>query len=529
MATKQLFVRHLFDGGYATDFGPAVDIAPDKAGFVRLPFLLDADNCIFEFDGGPHKAPGTSRLNATVLESGAVIKGLFDAWFTGTGGSSAQHRVAHVGTKIVEDDADGVFADLFTGLESDKVPSYAMLEDILVMASDSNTDVPKSWDGTTAQNLAGSPPNFAFMETHKNKMWAAGDASNPSRLYYSVSFNAADWIGGGSGTIDIDPDDGDSITGIISHKDELWVFKGPYKGSIHRITGSAPTGGDPFARKLFIKGLGAVGHNTLFRFGDDIGFMWSDGTIHSLAATDAFGDFNEAALSRPINIYLRQHLNFNRLKHAYAVNWSDFGFVLFSVPIDSSQQNNQILMMDYRFDNGVRWAPWPSFSVVGGALASVVDSGSSNRRIVMGGGTDGWVRKLGQPGRSIDNLTAISYKVATPHLTYGQAIQLKMISGGSIGLQPKNAGNLTLGWTRDGNAQQTQIVTQGGGVLLDTFLLDTDILGGGRFVDRFFELEEGGEFRSISLEVTNNALGEDVEIHSISAVLDPGTWSWENT
>lgn len=527
MTSRQIFARHLFDGGWATDFGPTIDIAPDQSGFVRLPFLLDADNCIYEFDGGPHKAPGTSRLNATVLESGAVIKGLFDAWFTGTGGSSTQHRVAHVGTKIVEDDADGAFADLFTGLENDKVPSYGMLEDILVMASDSNTDVPKSWDGTTAQNLAGSPPNFAFVEPHQNKMWGAGDASNPSRLYYSVSFDPEDWIGGGSGTIDIDPNDGDSITGIISHKNELWVFKGPYKGSIHRITGVAPTGSDPFARQIFIKGIGAVGHNTLFRFGNDIGFMWSDGTIHSLAATDAFGDFNEAALSRPISIYLRQHLNFNRLKHAYAVNWPDFGFVLFSVPIDSSQQNNQILMMDYRFE-GVRWAPWPSFGLVGGALASVVDSGSSNRQIVMGGGTDGWVRKLGQPGRSIDGLTSISYKVTTPHLTYGQAIQLKVISGGSIGIQPKNAGNLTFGWTRDGDAQQTQTVTQGGGVLLDTFLLDTDILGGGRFVDRFFELEDGGEFRSVSLEVTNNALGEDVEIHSISAVLDPGSWSWEN-
>lgn len=528
MTSRQTFVRHLFNGGWATDFGPTSDAVPDQGGILRLPFLTNAENIIFEFDGGPHKAPGTTRLNSSALESGADIKGLFDAWFTGASGSPAQHRIIHVGTTIKRDDADGTFTDLFTGLEADKVPDYTMFEDLLIIASDSTTDVPRSWDATTAQNLAGSPPNFAFSTTHKNRVWAAGDAANPSRLYYSVFLNGADWIGGGSGSIDIDPNDGDRITGIISHKNELWVFKGPYKGSIHRITGSAPTGGDPFARKSFLgEGLGAIGHNTLFRFGNDVGFMWSDGTIHSLAATAAFGDFNEAALSRPIHKYIREHFVFNRLEHAYAVNWDDFGFVLFSVPIDTVQQPNQILMMDYRFQ-GVRWGQWPAFSDVGVSLASVIDSTASDRRIIMGGGTDGFVRRLGQADRSIDGVTTINYLMTLPHLNYGSAFHLKTIAGGSIGIQPK-VGDLTLGWTRDDNTQQTQTVTQGGGgVFLDTFVLDTDTLGGGRFVDRFFELEEGGEFRSISLEVSNNGLNEDVEIHSISAVIEPGSVSWEN-
>lgn len=527
MTTKQIFLRHKFAGGWNTDLGPTADVSVE-GGIVQVPYLTDADNIIYELDGGPHKAPGTAKLNSTVLESGADIKGLFDYWITGTGGSPAQHRIVHVGTTIKRDDADGTFTNLFTGLEADKVPDYTVFEDTVVIASDSTADVPKSWDGSTAQNLAGSPPNFAFSEVHKNRIWAAGDAANPSRLYYAVSLNPEDWIGGGSGTIDIDPNDGDRITGLASHKDELWIFKGPHKGSIHRISGAAPTGSDPFSKKFFISGLGCVAHNTIFRFGDDIGFMWSNGTIHSLAATAAFGDFNEAALSRPIHDYFNEHLNFSRLTHAHAKNWSELGIVLFAVPIDSSTQPNMVLAMDYRFTGGVRWSRWSSFADTALCLASVIDSSSSDRRIIMAGGTDGFVRKFGQATRSIDGNSSISYKITLPKMTYGAPIQMKALCGGAIGFQPKSTGDVIFGWERDNNAQQTRNVSQGGGTGLGSFVLGTDTLGGANFVDVFFELEEGGEFRGLGLEVSNNANNEDVEIHSLSIVLEPGAWSYEN-
>ena len=531
MTTERLWLRHVFAGGEATDFGPTSDAVPNDAGVVSLPFLLNAENVIYEFDGGPHKVPGTSRLNSTALNSGAVIKGLFDYWDTGTGATSTQHRIVHSGTTIMRDNADGTFTNLFTGLASGAVPAYAVLEDVLVMANDALADVPRSWDGTTAQNLAGTPPNFSFCVEHHNRMFAAGDEANSSRLYYSGLLDAADWVGGGSGFIDISPRDGDRITGIISHRNELFVFKGPYKGSIHRITGSAPTGSDAFARRTFARGIGAVGHNTLFTFRDDVGFMWSDGTIHSLKATEVFQDYNRTALSWPIHTWIRGHVNFGRLKHAWAVDWPDFGFVLFGLPIDSSTDNNIVRMMDYRFEP-VRWAQWPAFSTPG-SLALVVDPADNDRRIVMEGGTDGFVRKYGQPNRAIDGLTSINFRATTPFLSYATPVAMKTIGGGSLGLQPKNDGNVVFGWTRDNNAQQTQNVSQGGADVLalaaaNQFTLGTSQLGGARFVDRFFELEEGGEFRSVSLDVTNNVINEDVELHSISTIVERGAWSTEN-
>ena len=141
---------------------------------------------------------------------------------------------------------------------SDKMPWAEVMNDYLILASTSTTDVPATWDQTTYANLGGTPPNFAFHVQHKDRMWAAGVSGQLSRLYYSASGNHADWVGAGSGAIDVAPTDGDILTAIASHKNELIVFKGRSRRSIFRITGSAPTGADAFAMVPFIKGVGAA-------------------------------------------------------------------------------------------------------------------------------------------------------------------------------------------------------------------------------------------------------------------------------
>ena len=534
MATRDLFVRHLFAGGWARDFGPVTEATPDDAGYLRLPFLVEAENVVFEYDGGPRKMPGTSKLNAAVMESGAVVKGIFDYWITGTSGTPSNKRVVHVSTKVKKDDADGTFGDIITGLTSGAVPCYAVLDDLLILVN--GTDSNRKWDGTTAGTLTADPGTLGMVTVHKNRMWGAGNNANPSRLFYSRANNADDWTGAGSGTIDINPDDGDGITGLASHKGELFVFKGPYKGSIHRVAGGAPS---EFSVIPFVKGLGAIWHNTIFYYRDDIGFMSQDGSIHSLNATAAYGDFAEAALSRPITTWIREHVNFGRLKHAWAAHWPEMGLVLFTVAIDASTNNNCVLAMDYRFGEttvsehtvSTRWAKWPA--IAAGCLAEVIDTASSNRRLVMAGGNDGYVRKLGQTARSIDTSTAIAMNVQTPYIAYTSPLMMKSIRALSLGIKPRNEGNITVGWTRDIAAQQTVTISQGG--VGDTlapssspFTLDTSALGGGIFIDRFSD-EPTGEFRSIQYQITNGVLDEDVEVHTLGAVIQRGSESTENS
>lgn len=530
------WVTHTFGGGWATDYGPTFYGAPDKTGKLVLPFLQKAQNCFYELDGGPHKFPGTSAYNASATGASDNITGLFDYWRMGTTAVSTQKLMAYSnGVLYAGTVSAGTFTSIKTGMSATGVPCFTTFDDILIFSTDSTADVPQSYDQTTEQNLAGSPPPFSFSCVYKNKVFAAGRASLPSRLYYCVDNNPEDWTGAGSGSIDIDPDDGDRIVGLVLHKDNLWVFKGPYKGSIHRITGSAPTGADAYARIPFIAGLTTAYHNTIFRFGDDIGFMSPVGTAHSLNATAQYGDFSQAFLSQPIDTYVRTELNLSRLKYAWALNDQANGRVLFTVPAAGSTNNDVVLCMDYRFGiTPPRWSKLTAFSL--GSLAIARDT--NNVSWPFGGGYVGVAYKMNQTGRRHVG-ASISMDVQTPSLTYGAEVILKTIEGAAIGVKPQNDNDVTFNWQADNETQQTITISQSGGtdVLLDDFQLDdvaggtSDTLsaGGGNFVTRFTTLgETGGEGRAFSYEVIDNILDSDLELHNIGVMLTPGGVSLEN-
>ena len=526
MPAFRSYVKHVFGGGWATDFGPSAPVVPDQTGTVIIPFLTNAENVLYELDGGPRKSPGTTNVNATALNSGAIVRGLYDFWRMGTVGSPTQKRIAVAGDSVYADSADGIFSSLASGKATTAVWQFSTFDDFLIIANDAVADVPMSYDGTTFQSLAGSPPNFAFSVKHQNYQFAAGVAAAPSLLYYSNSLNPESWTGGTSGSISIDPDDGDRITAIISHKNELWVFKGPHKGSIHRITG---TSSSTWARETFIEGVGCVGPNAVFRYGDDLGFMWSDGSIRTLSSTAAFGDMIESALTFPINSWLLDHLTFNQLKRVSVVNDPGSGRAYAALPINSSVTPNAILVLDYRFAPA-RLSLLNAYSAV--SMAAGLDPGNQLKPILLFGGSDGIVRRAGQPTRTV-NSTAITYYVTTPAFDYGAPQQMKTLDAASVGIYPRNNASFTFGWTRDENAEQTASVSQGGTAVLGTasanqFTLNTSTLGGASFVNKWFQTEEGGEFRSISFKLQDANNNVDLEVHTIGAFIEPGAESHEN-
>ncbi|KPK67121.1 hypothetical protein AMJ82_11250 [candidate division TA06 bacterium SM23_40] len=40
MATRVKTIRHLFNGGWATDYGPTAEVQVGPDGFLRIPYLL---------------------------------------------------------------------------------------------------------------------------------------------------------------------------------------------------------------------------------------------------------------------------------------------------------------------------------------------------------------------------------------------------------------------------------------------------------------------------------------------------------
>mgnify|MGYP001564168569 CR=1 FL=1 len=513
------------DGGWSVDAGPSAPaVLRQTAGgpVFSVPWLVSADNVIYHLDGWPRKMPGASATNATpVQESGANIAftGIADAWFSGTGASTTQRPIAVGGTQYFSSSDSGATWDSRrTGRVADGIPAFEMFDDLLVLAT-ATTDVPQSWDGAAAAmiNLAGSPPNFAFMVEHKDRMWAAGVDSNKSRLYYTILGSTVDWTGAGSGSIDIKPDDGDVLTGLVSHKDRLYILKGPYSGSIHYVTGSAPTGSDAFALHPFVNGVGCTSHLSLVKSLDDV-VWWDDGGVHSLKATAAFGDFNDAFLSRDIQTYIAENLNHSRFNQIQGTSFPLGGLMLWTAPLAGVTTNGVVLALDYRF-TPMRWARWTGYSVA--SLGLVRDSGI----ITPWAGTyGGQTLRMNRRARNI-NAAAFSGRATLPFLNFGDSSYEKTIGGIRVSLEPQGDYNFTLGLTRDGNTQQTHTVSQSGTATLgpssNQFTLGTSTLGGGRYVPQFVEQVEG-EFRELQIEFSNATVDQDMALHGIGLELEPG-------
>jgi hypothetical protein len=530
-------VTHRFSGGWATDFGTYTDAAIGQDGKIAIPFLLTAENCHYELDGAPHKIGGLTKLNTSALTgSGSeIVTGMFDYWKQTSSLSATQKRVCHVNTITYDLNAG---AQIATGLTANAVPNYNVFDNVLIYSSDATGDVPRKWDQSTPANLGGSPPNFSFSVTHKNRLFAAGVGNNGSRLYYTTAEDAEGWAASGSGEVLINPDDGDRITALKSWRGELLIFKGPYKGSIHRLVGDSP--GNWTLSQPFAHGIGAAAQNLVFEFGNDIGFMWSDGSVHSLRDTATSGVLRTASLSAPINSWLHEHVVPNRLKYAQAAVDPIRGIVIFVLSVDSATENNVSILMDYRFDP-VRWAYLPSFS--GGSIANMIDPTKADRPILWLGGNDAFVRRFNQADRSIDTSDSYTFRVNTPFINYGDPFIKKHIDSASLQIVPKGNHLLYFDMQRDDSPILGKTLQQRGGDVLgpataNVFVLADEDSGGNAFGgsllgstdgrDVYIDLPEGDEFRRIQYRFAQPGANQDAEVHAIGARIKPGSESLEN-
>src|SRR6187549_178200 len=280
------WITHTIDGGWATDYGKTHYATPDNFS-LSIPWCNTCENIKFYPDGSFGKYPGCfSLVTAPIIApatSGFITSSrvytLFDYVRLGTSLAGTRKRMAVVGSHLYDFTSSLSIPPIRVGeldITVASVPHLTTFNDLLIIATGF---APKSWDQTTFQSLAGTPPQFKFSAHHAGRHWAAGIAATPSKLHYSAVGNPEDWVGAGSGSIDIDPGDGDSIVGILPWKNELWVFKGPYRLSIHRITGASPT---DFARKPFVYGISAAGIASIFPVGNDFAFWSPRGSCHSL-------------------------------------------------------------------------------------------------------------------------------------------------------------------------------------------------------------------------------------------------------
>lgn len=525
MTTQRTIVPLPIKGGWAPALGPSSS---------EITHLINAENVYFELDGGVRKIPGATRLNSVQLtESGSpvTIMAMFDFWKSGTGGTSTQKRMCYAGTKLYKEDLDGTWDVLTTGLEANKPACFTQYNDLAIWASTSTTDVPQKWNQTdaTTSALGGSPPNFAFCIPHRGRLWAAGVATNPSRLYYSALDNPEDWTGAGSGSIDIGLNDGDQITGIASHKQRLWIFKGPNRGSIHYLTGSSPTGADAFAITPLVTGVPCVAHQTIVSYPDDLAWLSTRG-LHSLKATDQYGDMADSFLSFPLThgnpTFFPDGLTLSALPFAQGVHHAGRGVLLWTLRQSGMNQNNYVLAYDYRFQPG-RFSLLTAYGAASLAICLV-----NGQPRLHSGGYDGYTLIHDQVNRNLAG-NAYTARVTVPFLDYGKPDLMKTTAKLRAGLQPRGVDPITVNWQNDEEVVVSDTISQTGGTLLDDgsgtgFLLDDGtgtgtLLGGGGYVQRYLDLP--GSYRVQQLEFVQNTLNGDMELHSLGVQLETDSLS----
>lgn len=140
---------------------------------------------------------------------------------------------------------------------------------VFVTANDGTT-VPKSWDGTTLQTLAGSPPAGKYAAVWKALALIANTAAEPQRLYFSTTdYSAVTWD-----TTNTFWDFSFPIVGLAPLRNAILVFHDDYTS---RLRGSTPPpGGDLIADDPLFN-IGCADARSVATWGERIVWANTDG------------------------------------------------------------------------------------------------------------------------------------------------------------------------------------------------------------------------------------------------------------
>lgn len=242
--------------------------------------LADAMNVNFDAQGAVVKRQGFQKIPGGAVASSAVMSLIP---FTPSAGTASV--VASYGTSLVALDpvTGGTMPKtLKTGLTGSGLRfTGAMLSNKLYLGN--GVDANLRWDGTTMQAQATSPAPCKYLVTHAGRMYMAGDAQNPNRLYFSNIDNADDWTDPTyAGFIDIDTNDGDIIMGLATLMDTLVIFK---RDDIYQLRGTGPSGTSAYDLVPMHVGVGTVSHFSVQNVENNLVFLhdtgvWSFNGVH---------------------------------------------------------------------------------------------------------------------------------------------------------------------------------------------------------------------------------------------------------
>ena len=296
------------------------------------------------------KRSGYTAINSTAISGSTGIYGL--GTFYKTGGSDYLLYASHTTIGTINF-STGATASIITGLTTNERTRFKQFKNIAVITKQS--DAPQKYDGTTGEALGGSPPTCPYQAVHKNYHFLAGNATYPSRLYYSNLDDNETWDV--LDFIDINPDDGDVITGIEVTLDSLIIYK---RYNAYILYGDTPTyteGLSLWQIKKASTDTGAASQGSIAVVGKNIIYLSTNEGFQAFGggvSTDeiSFDSLTSAMLSKDITPTVKA-LNTSRLTQAEAVSWDNK--YICSLPNGASTTNNYNLIFDYSLGGWLIW------------------------------------------------------------------------------------------------------------------------------------------------------------------------------
>lgn len=389
------------------------------------------------------------------------------------------------------------------------------LNERLIIAFDGFGVKPRIYEPTLGsfRLLEGAPPDFSTMNLHQSRLWT-NDKANPDLLHFSPPSDPERWQGlGDSAAIPVAQGDGDEkgITGIFpTYKQALFVGKGQ---KMYRVLGDAP---ETYFVSEVSNSLGVESSQSIASVDlDDLVFASHKG-LHSLAATDQFGDFADKFISRNIQNRFQDQLNRAEVDKIQAAYVPTLNSVAFAVAERGSDDLNALLF--YNFKEG-QWFRWPSLNI---GCIGIVKKSSSLRSLFFGTRTARLVQT--QDGTYSDyGSAAIRMYLKTGTIYPGQdPDSIKGFKKATLYYRPTGNFVFTASYTIDNFPVQALDFQQSasGALLGDTFVLGQSVLS---FDNVFapFTKDFSGYGRGVIIEIEDSSADAQIEIYGYGFEYEP--------
>lgn len=455
---------------------------------IPITALTKANNIRFNI-AGIDKAPGSTKFNATALDSGAGIIALHD-WFPTP---ALQRLIAVTDTgKVFRDTGDGSFT---AGVAIDSAFGSPTTDFMFVPAGNetaadnrrlfffSATRQLSSIDGdaTTVVDVtnpaadwtAGNFPTGGFV--FKDRLIAFGNANDQHRLYISPASDHTEFVTGVS-TIAVFPGESDRIVAGTVYKGKAFIFKSPF--GVYFLDDRGSNTVADWSVQRVDAGFGLASPHSVIQVLDDLLLGNATGGITSLQATQAFGDVRSGdvlALAR-IENFIRDQFSKSGTPRMQSIYYQEKKLAYFSYRTSGSSTQDNILVIDVNLAT-------PRFSINTRDPANVLalrrDSDGIERPIR--GDDSGFVFTMDDTSTFTVDGDAYVGEFQTPDIDFSEldptlATRNKLFDFLSLTFTGKSTTPISVEVFIDGKSTETLQFPQFSGAVLDSFILDTDTL-----------------------------------------------------